>query len=203
MNGVIDTQAWGAGTIAQAIHWLQGNIAVGGGLAELDTELLFGVRFELAGTHGLAGFRPADLYHMAAGRRAAKIMIETDNAVYLGAGELHAGGNQGDSLSRDIAERSLDGVQQWQQSGRHIAVVLHTLSYGFSNTLGNDVIDLPVIPSGANWLQYMPKPMLIQAARMKGEVVTYKRGDKEITVIVTGLHANGHRVVCRRTCLFQ
>jgi hypothetical protein len=69
---------------------------------------------------------------------------------------LHAGGNQGDSLSREIAERSLDGVQQWQQSARHIAVVLHTLSYGFSNTLGNDVIHLPVTPSGANWLQYMP-----------------------------------------------
>ena len=42
----------------------------------------------------LAGFGAAQFEHMAAGRRAAEVMIEGDDPMHLGAGDIQGLGNQ-------------------------------------------------------------------------------------------------------------
>ena len=63
----------------------------------------------------LAGLGAAQLEHMAAGGRAAEVMIKGDDPVHLGAGEIQRLGNQRLGRFVDVAERLLQGVQNRQQ----------------------------------------------------------------------------------------
>ena len=63
----------------------------------------------------LAGLGAAQFEHMPAGRRAAEIVIEGDDAVHLGAGDVQGLGNQRFRGFVDIAELLLQGVQHRQQ----------------------------------------------------------------------------------------
>lgn len=67
--------------------------------------------FQLPAAHGLAGFRSADLNHMAAYGMGTKVMVETDNAVHFGAGLPEILGDDGYDLLGDVAETILDGMQ--------------------------------------------------------------------------------------------
>ena len=48
---------------------------------------------ECATAHGLAGFGATDLHGMATGRSRAEVMIETDNPVHVGTGQIESGRN--------------------------------------------------------------------------------------------------------------
>ena len=63
----------------------------------------------------LAGFGAAQLEHMAAGRLAAEVMIEGDDPMHLGAGDIQGLGNQRFGRFVDVAELLLQGVQNRQQ----------------------------------------------------------------------------------------
>ena len=52
---------------------------------------------------------------MAAGRRAAEIVVEGDDAVDLGARQIERLGDQRHGRFGDVAERLLQGVQDRQQ----------------------------------------------------------------------------------------
>src|SRR5262249_49686821 len=71
---------------AKAIDRLQRYTAVRGGRTHLDAEPRRGVRGERIATGRLAGLRAAQLEHVTAGRRAAKVMIKSDDPVHFGAG---------------------------------------------------------------------------------------------------------------------
>ena len=63
----------------------------------------------------LAGFGAAQLEDVPAGRRAAEIVIEADDAVDLGAGDIESLGDQRLGGFVDIAEFLLQSVQDRQQ----------------------------------------------------------------------------------------
>ena len=63
----------------------------------------------------LAGFGAAQLEHMAAGRRAAEVVIEGDDAVHFGARDVQRLGDQRLGRFIDVAELLLQGVQDRQQ----------------------------------------------------------------------------------------
>ena len=56
---------------------------------------------------------------MPAGRCAAEIVVEGDDAVHLGARQVQRLGDQRHRLAVDVAELLLDGVQDRQQRARH------------------------------------------------------------------------------------
>ncbi|MFT6451795.1 MAG: hypothetical protein ACJA06_001281 [Halocynthiibacter sp.] len=79
---------------------------------------------------GLASFGPAQANGMFARRSLAKIMIERDNAMCLGARDPKRGGNHWQSLLRDMTQSSLNSMKDRQQ--RPLKAPM----------LSNDLIDL-------------------------------------------------------------
>ena len=63
----------------------------------------------------LAGLGPAELKDMAAGRLMAEIVIEGDDAMHLGAGDIERFGDQRLGCLIDIAEFFLQCVEHRQQ----------------------------------------------------------------------------------------
>jgi hypothetical protein len=77
----------------------------------VDAQGLFGMGFKLARPHRLAGFSTADLHSMAAYRMSFKVVVETDNTVNFGAGEIQASGNCRHCGLWNIAQLPLNGMQ--------------------------------------------------------------------------------------------
>ena len=73
------------------------------------------LRGERVAAHRLAGLGAAELQHMPAGRVAAVIVIEGDDAVHLGARQVQRLGDHRQRFLRHVAELFLDAVQDRQQ----------------------------------------------------------------------------------------
>jgi hypothetical protein len=67
-------------------------------------------------TPRLTRFGSTKLEHVPARRIVPEIMVECDDAVDLGAGEIESGGDQGDAVLWNATERILKGPQH-RQSG--------------------------------------------------------------------------------------
>ena len=83
-------------------------------LVPIDAETLAHARFERCAAHRLAGFGATHPQHMAAGRRGTEIVVEGDDAMHFGTGEVEHLGNQrlGPLVLRPGAEAG--GVTRWR-----------------------------------------------------------------------------------------
>jgi hypothetical protein len=115
---VPDPDGGRAGAVAQAIHRLQADRAVGGGPMPVDTQAALSVFFEGHAAPGLTGFGTAHLHHGLPGRGAAEVMVEADDAVDLGPALVEGRGDEGNGLWRHPADGVLDGVEDGQQRAR-------------------------------------------------------------------------------------
>ena len=59
------------------------------------------------GANRLTGFRPAQMQYVPAGGLPPEFVIERDNAVHLGPGDVQRRGDQRFGLQRNAAERCL------------------------------------------------------------------------------------------------
>lgn len=71
-------------------------------------------------SHGLARFRAADAQQMASRKRPAKVVIETDHAVHLGAGKIESVGDQRNRGVIQVAELVLQSVQDRQEGAGEV-----------------------------------------------------------------------------------
>src|SRR6185437_12267016 len=93
-----------ASAVTQAINRLEREIAVARSLAKLDTEASAHVLCQRHRAHRLARLRAAQPNHIAAGRLMAKIVIESDNPVNLGAREIERMSDYRHAVARHVAE---------------------------------------------------------------------------------------------------
>ena len=94
-----------------------------GRVAERDAEPRLGARGERVAAGRLAGFGAAQLEHVAAGRLAAEIVVEGDDAMHFGARDIQRFGDQRLGGFVDVAELLLQGVQDRQQRAFKAAVL--------------------------------------------------------------------------------
>ena len=113
---------------------LERDAPIGRGLAQRDAEPGLRARGERVAARRLAGFGAAELEHVAAGRLAAEVMIEGDDAMDLGAREVERRRDQGHGGLGDIAELLLQRVQDRQH--RAIAMPM----------LGDDLARMLAVP---------------------------------------------------------
>lgn len=85
--------------------------------------------FKLPGTHGLAGLCPAQVNCGLAAGLIVKVMIKTDNTMYLGPGQTHTTGDHGNAGFGNMSEASLYLMQQGQQTAGSFSVILYCLGY--------------------------------------------------------------------------
>ena len=83
---------------------------------ELRSEAILGVPRQRVTAHRLAGLGTAQSSDVPSGRRSAEIVIEGDDAVHLGAGNVERFSYPRQSLGRDIAQPLLDRMQKRQQA---------------------------------------------------------------------------------------
>src|SRR5205085_8417151 len=76
----------------------------------------------------LAGFGPAELDERPLRRRALEVVIESDDAVHLGAGEVQRLGDERHGRGRDVAKRGLDVVEDRQQRALALLVPAQDLA---------------------------------------------------------------------------
>ena len=81
---------------------------------ETDAQALPGVLFQRPRAHGLAGLGPAQVQCPAARRSGSEQVIEADDAVHFGTGEVEYISQGGHRLRRYVAEFVLDGVKRRQ-----------------------------------------------------------------------------------------
>jgi len=122
MQLTIDHHRRRQSAIAEAIDGFERHASIGGGLAEAGPEARLGMIAQSLAIHRLAGFSPADFHHMAAGRFAAEIMIEGDDAVDFSAGQIDGFGDNGDDSIRHTAKLILHLMQDFDQFVGAIAV---------------------------------------------------------------------------------
>ena len=101
--------------MAKAIDVFDGQGSIVAGLARLQAMGHAQTFHQTLDAHGLAGFRPADLQHMAARRGASEVVVKADRAMDLGAGDVQRLGDEGNDLLIDATEGFLQGVQDGQQ----------------------------------------------------------------------------------------
>src|SRR5439155_6791178 len=109
-----------AGAVAEAVHRFERERAVGGRLMKVHAEPRFGVALERTLVHRLARFRATQVDRVPARRRVAQVVVEADDAVDLGAGQIQAAGNHRDSRGRYVPEFIMHGVQDGQQRTGHL-----------------------------------------------------------------------------------
>ena len=85
------------------------------GLAQSRRRARLRARGERVAAGGLAGFGAAQLQHVAAGRLAAEVVIEGDDAMHLGARQVQRLRDHRHGLLRHVAECLLQGVQDWKK----------------------------------------------------------------------------------------
>ena len=100
---------------AEAIDRLERDAPVRRGVADRDAQPCLGMRGQRIAAGRLAGLGAAELEHVPAGRRAPEVMVEGDDAVHLGAGDVQRLGDHRLGGFVDIAELLLQSVQDRQQ----------------------------------------------------------------------------------------
>ncbi|MCY1550748.1 hypothetical protein D9M68_870230 [compost metagenome] len=110
------------GAVTQAVHRLQGQAAVGAGLAQLQAEFFLQLGGQRLGAHRLAGLGLAQLEVHTARRAGAEVMVEADHPMYLGARQAEVFGDHWQHFGRHRAETILDVVKNGQQRARFAAV---------------------------------------------------------------------------------
>jgi hypothetical protein len=76
------------------------------------------VLLQFYATRSPTGFGPADLHHVSSGRAAAKVVVETDNPVHLGSGQVQQFRYPRHHLGRNVSQGFLDFVENQQQGTR-------------------------------------------------------------------------------------
>jgi hypothetical protein len=71
---------------------------------------------EGVGTHGLTGLGPADSHSGPPARLLPEVLVERDDTVDVGPGQVQLLGDDGDRLRIDVPILRLDRVQDRQQS---------------------------------------------------------------------------------------
>ena len=99
------------GAEAEAEHRLQGHRPVGGGLVPADPEPPAGGIVQRVRAHRLAGLGAAQAQHVPARRAMAELVIETGDAVHLGARQIERRGNHRDRVPGHVAEHVLQGME--------------------------------------------------------------------------------------------
>ena len=108
---------------AEAVDRLERHAAVGGGAAAGDAEAILRPRHQRLAAHRLAGLGAAQLEHVTAGRLAAEVVIEGDDAVHLGARQIESIGEDRHHCRRHVAERGLHPMQDLDQRIGPVAVL--------------------------------------------------------------------------------
>ena len=99
----------------EAIDGLQRHRTVLRRFVEADAEQLLEFCGDRVAAHRLAGLGPAELQHMPAGGMVAVVVIEGDDAMHLGPGDVQRLGDDRQGFGRHIAELVLNAVQDRQQ----------------------------------------------------------------------------------------
>jgi hypothetical protein len=115
VHRLVDHDRGRARAVAEAVHGLEAEAAVVRRLMEIDAELLARVVLERARAHRLARLGTADVDGLFARRLRAKEMIESDDAMHLGAREVQHLGDDGHGGFRHEAEPVLNRMQNGQQ----------------------------------------------------------------------------------------
>ena len=102
LQPAVDKHRRGERAIAETEHLLEGHRAVGRRAAEVDGQVLSSVPGEPLGTHGLAGFPAAHVDHRCARWFGAKILVEGDDTVDLGLGQVQLLGYEIDGPRIDV-----------------------------------------------------------------------------------------------------
>src|SRR5262245_54538376 len=118
VHGLVDHDRGRAGAVPKAVDRLEREAAVGGRLVEVDAEPLARMRLELARAHRLAGLGPAQVQRMLSDRVRPEEVVERDDAVDLGAGEIQHLGDDAHRAVRNVPELVLDRVQNRQEGAR-------------------------------------------------------------------------------------
>ena len=82
---------------------------------EIDTQTRLGVLRQRVASHRLTGLRLAQAYDVAPGRGRAKVMVERDDSMDLGARYVERARNLRERFRRHEADTVLYGVQNDQQ----------------------------------------------------------------------------------------
>ena len=122
-DAAVQHRRWRRRAQAEAVDRLQRDAAVGAGAAAGDAEPILGARHQRLAAHRLAGLGAAQLEHVAAGRLAAEVVIEGDDAVHLGARQVQRVGERRHGRLGHVAERGLHLVQDLDQRIRPVAVL--------------------------------------------------------------------------------
>jgi len=116
---VIDHHRRRQGAVAEAIHRLQSDRTIRARSVEVHFQVITGVREQGLGTDRLTRFRPADMNDVTAGRFGAKVVVERDDPVHFGTGEIQGFGNDGNGLRWDVSKLFLDSVQNGKEAAGH------------------------------------------------------------------------------------
>src|SRR5579863_6868203 len=115
MQPVIDHHRGRAGAVAQAVDRLQREPPVGCRLMEVYSQPPPRVRSQRLTPYSLTRFRPAHVHGMRPRARAAKEMVERDDAVDLCAREIELRCHERYRRRRDVPELCLNRVQHLDQ----------------------------------------------------------------------------------------
>ena len=107
----------------EAVDRIKRHAAVGGGLAEVDAELLADAVGDRAPPAAWQASARQSFRTCRPGRLAPKIVIEGHDAVHFGARNVQRFGDDGDGVFRHVADRLLHGVQDRQRRALHVSDV--------------------------------------------------------------------------------
>ncbi len=103
------------GTEPETINRFQRYRPVQRCLVEIDAEQLLDLVLESHTAHRLAGLGATELQDMSSGRVVAIVVIESDNAMNLGARQIERAGNHRHRILRNVAKLGLNRMQDRQQ----------------------------------------------------------------------------------------
>jgi len=130
VKAAIDHRSRGARAVAEAVDRLEGKLSVGRRLVKVHSEFVLGMRGERVGAERLAGLGSTQTHYVLARRRPAKVVVERDYAVNLGAGNIQSLGDERNRPLRHIAQGGLNGVQHFEERARTAFEVRHDAADG-------------------------------------------------------------------------
>src|SRR4029077_13611897 len=110
---------------------LERDAAAGGGFAHRHAQARLGAKRQRIAAGSLTGFGAAELEHMPARRLAPEVVIESDDAVHLGARDVQSLGDEGLRSLLDVAEFVLQSVKNRQKRPFAIEVLANALKRDF------------------------------------------------------------------------
>jgi hypothetical protein len=115
MQIAIEHDGGSTGAITQAVYRLEREAPVAARVAKVQLQATLDVLRELLAVHGAAGLGLTQLQDVTARGAIAKVMVEGDDTMYLGARKIECVGDQGHCSGWHMTDRVLNCMQHLQE----------------------------------------------------------------------------------------